>query len=123
MAASSLLQPKLHDPLFPSSQTLRTRTKSTSKPSQSSLPLKPYTCSAGPLSLEPASENPNPSPNSNDGSSSRSKDRRRAVRIAWEKLVRGSRSWRSKTRADVLERTNKVTHFVVCHLQFFGFLV
>lgn len=36
------------------------------------------------------------------------KDRRRAVRIAWEKLVRWSRSWRSKTRPDVLQRTQKV---------------
>ncbi|XP_057520276.1 glycerol-3-phosphate dehydrogenase [NAD(+)] 2, chloroplastic [Amaranthus tricolor] len=36
------------------------------------------------------------------------KDRRRAVRIAWEKLVRWSRSWRSKSRPDVLQRTQKV---------------
>ncbi|XP_075668061.1 glycerol-3-phosphate dehydrogenase [NAD(+)] 2, chloroplastic isoform X2 [Castanea sativa] len=36
------------------------------------------------------------------------KDRRRVVRLAWEKLVRWSRSWRSKTKIDVLERTNKV---------------
>ncbi|XP_030929718.1 glycerol-3-phosphate dehydrogenase [NAD(+)] 2, chloroplastic isoform X2 [Quercus lobata] len=37
------------------------------------------------------------------------KDRRRVVRLAWEKLVRWSRSWRSKTKTDdVLERTNKV---------------
>ncbi|CAA7406181.1 unnamed protein product [Spirodela intermedia] len=36
------------------------------------------------------------------------KDRRRAVRVAWEKLVRWSRSWRSRARSDVLERTKKV---------------
>ncbi|XP_066395947.1 glycerol-3-phosphate dehydrogenase [NAD(+)], chloroplastic-like [Miscanthus floridulus] len=30
------------------------------------------------------------------------KDRRRAVRIAWEKLVRWSRSWRRRNRSDVL---------------------
>lgn len=36
------------------------------------------------------------------------RDRRRAVRLAWEKLVRWSRSWRSKVKTDVLERTNKV---------------
>lgn len=36
------------------------------------------------------------------------KDRRKVVRIAWEKLVRWSRSWRSKAKTDVLERTNKV---------------
>uniref|UniRef100_A0A7C9AZ56 Glycerol-3-phosphate dehydrogenase [NAD(+)] n=1 Tax=Opuntia streptacantha TaxID=393608 RepID=A0A7C9AZ56_OPUST len=37
-----------------------------------------------------------------------SKDRRRAVRVAWEKLLRWSRSLRSKARTDVLERTQKV---------------
>ncbi|PKA51124.1 Glycerol-3-phosphate dehydrogenase [NAD(+)] 2, chloroplastic [Apostasia shenzhenica] len=36
------------------------------------------------------------------------KDRRKAVRIAWEKLVRWSRSWRFRVRGDVLERTKKV---------------
>ncbi|XP_059456359.1 glycerol-3-phosphate dehydrogenase [NAD(+)] 2, chloroplastic isoform X3 [Corylus avellana] len=38
----------------------------------------------------------------------RARDRRRAVRLAWEKLLRWSRSWRSKAKTDVLERTNKV---------------
>ncbi|XP_073021314.1 glycerol-3-phosphate dehydrogenase [NAD(+)] 2, chloroplastic [Primulina eburnea] len=38
----------------------------------------------------------------------RSKDRRKVVGLAWEKLVRWSRSWRSKAKSDVLERTNKV---------------
>ncbi|KAL2897926.1 Glycerol-3-phosphate dehydrogenase [NAD(+)] 2 chloroplastic [Bienertia sinuspersici] len=37
------------------------------------------------------------------------KDRRKAVKIAWEKLVRWSRSWRSKSRPDVLQRTQKFT--------------
>lgn len=36
------------------------------------------------------------------------KDRRKVVRLAWEKLVRWSRSWRSKAKTDVLERTKKV---------------
>ncbi|KAI5670371.1 hypothetical protein M9H77_10735 [Catharanthus roseus] len=36
------------------------------------------------------------------------KDRRKIVRVAWEKLVRWSRTWRSKAKTDVLERTNKV---------------
>ncbi|KAJ1288668.1 hypothetical protein BS78_02G105300 [Paspalum vaginatum] len=36
------------------------------------------------------------------------KDRRRAVRIAWEKLVRWSRSWRRRNHSDVLEATRKV---------------
>ncbi|PIN15084.1 Glycerol-3-phosphate dehydrogenase/dihydroxyacetone 3-phosphate reductase [Handroanthus impetiginosus] len=38
----------------------------------------------------------------------RSRDRRKVVRLAWEKLVRWSRSWRSKAKTDVLERTSKV---------------
>ncbi|KAK3014939.1 hypothetical protein RJ639_009955, partial [Escallonia herrerae] len=33
---------------------------------------------------------------------------KKVVRVAWEKLVRWSRSWRSKAKTDVLERTNKV---------------
>lgn len=37
-----------------------------------------------------------------------SKDRRQVVKVAWEKLVRWSRSLRSKAKTDVLERTNKV---------------
>ncbi|KAG5052677.1 hypothetical protein AAZX31_02G204900 [Glycine max] len=36
------------------------------------------------------------------------RDRRRIVRVAWEKIVRWSRSWRSKANTDVLQRTNKV---------------
>jgi glycerol-3-phosphate dehydrogenase (NAD+) len=36
------------------------------------------------------------------------RDRRRAVRVAWEKLVRWSRSWRRRNRSDVLETTRKV---------------
>ncbi|CAI9774925.1 unnamed protein product [Fraxinus pennsylvanica] len=38
----------------------------------------------------------------------RSKDRRKVVKLAWEKLVRWSRYWRSKAKTDVLERTKKV---------------
>ncbi|KFK36941.1 hypothetical protein AALP_AA4G192100 [Arabis alpina] len=37
-----------------------------------------------------------------------SRDQRKVVRIAWEKLVRWSRSWRAKAKTDVLERTRKV---------------
>ncbi|CAN0877219.1 Glycerol-3-phosphate dehydrogenase [NAD(+)] 2, chloroplastic [Linum grandiflorum] len=35
-------------------------------------------------------------------------DRRKVVRLAWEKLLRWSRSWRSKNNPDVLRRTKKV---------------
>ncbi|KAK4849869.1 hypothetical protein QYF36_001550 [Acer negundo] len=34
-------------------------------------------------------------------------DRRKIVRVAWEKLVSWSRSWRSKAKIDILERTKK----------------
>lgn len=37
------------------------------------------------------------------------KDRRKVVKFAWEKLLRWSRSWRSKAGTDVLYRTNKVS--------------
>jgi glycerol-3-phosphate dehydrogenase (NAD+) len=36
------------------------------------------------------------------------RDQRKVVRIAWEKLVRWSRSLRAKAKTDVLERTRKV---------------
>ncbi|XP_008233889.1 PREDICTED: glycerol-3-phosphate dehydrogenase [NAD(+)] 2, chloroplastic [Prunus mume] len=60
-------------------------------------------CAATPE--QPASESPDPVPGT---ALVRTRDRRRAVRLAWEKLVRWSRSWRSKAKTDVLERTNKV---------------
>ncbi|XP_038893107.1 glycerol-3-phosphate dehydrogenase [NAD(+)] 2, chloroplastic isoform X2 [Benincasa hispida] len=43
-----------------------------------------------------------------DSGPERIQNRRRVVRLAWEKLVRWSRSLRFKTKTDVLERTNKV---------------
>ncbi|KAL6126858.1 hypothetical protein ACLB2K_074903 [Fragaria x ananassa] len=51
---------------------------------------------------------PQPEPEFPDPTSEPTRDRRRAVRLAWEKLVRWSRSLRSKTKTDILERTNKV---------------
>ncbi|EMS46262.1 Glycerol-3-phosphate dehydrogenase [NAD(P)+] [Triticum urartu] len=58
-----------------------------------------------------ASDAPPPDAETDEGEAPRSgrKDRRRVVRIAWEKLVRWSRSWRSRNRSDVLETTRKVT--------------
>ncbi|XP_037419638.1 glycerol-3-phosphate dehydrogenase [NAD(+)], chloroplastic-like isoform X1 [Triticum dicoccoides] len=57
-----------------------------------------------------ASDVPPPDAETDEGEAPRSgrKDRRRVVRIAWEKLVRWSRSWRSRNRSDVLETTRKV---------------
>ncbi|XP_026388757.1 glycerol-3-phosphate dehydrogenase [NAD(+)] 2, chloroplastic isoform X2 [Papaver somniferum] len=92
--------------------------------------LKPLYCSAlssgaidPPQPKPPPIEdipNPNPSggerrdsisiPSSSSGSTteSRKKDRRKTVKLAWEKLVRWSRSWRNKNKTDVLQRTKKV---------------
>nr|XP_045083908.1 glycerol-3-phosphate dehydrogenase [NAD(+)], chloroplastic isoform X1 [Aegilops tauschii subsp. strangulata] len=57
-----------------------------------------------------ASDAPPPDADTDEGEAPRGgrKDRRRVVRIAWEKLVRWSRSWRSRNRSDVLETTRKV---------------
>lgn len=41
------------------------------------------------------------------------RDQRKVVRIAWEKIVRWSRSLRAKAKTDVLERTRKVRYTVV----------
>ncbi|XP_078169137.1 NAD-dependent glycerol-3-phosphate dehydrogenase family protein isoform X1 [Carex rostrata] len=78
-----------------------------------SSPQSRYTycpCSAGTLDPDPASEEPDLSSTSITTSFGGGKDRnrRRAVRIAWEKLVRWSRSWRSRNKSDVLEKTRKV---------------
>ncbi|KAE8702284.1 hypothetical protein F3Y22_tig00110483pilonHSYRG00053 [Hibiscus syriacus] len=54
-----------------------------------------------------------PDKNSLQLSPERTRDRRKVVRIAWEKLVRWSRSWRSRAKTDVLERTKKATKEVV----------
>ncbi|KAL1349649.1 hypothetical protein HN51_026162 [Arachis hypogaea] len=61
-----------------------------------------HTHSHTPSSSSPSLQ-PQPEPDSDS-----TRDRRRAVRVAWEKLVRWSRSWRSKNKTDVLERTKKV---------------
>ncbi|PIA37429.1 hypothetical protein AQUCO_03000186v1 [Aquilegia coerulea] len=54
---------------------------------------------------------PSPPPAAPAPDSAAPKDRRKIVRVAWEKLVRWSRSWRSKNTTlddDVLNRTKKV---------------
>lgn len=63
---------------------------------------------AGNIDPTPADEGPNPISSVGAGGQEGGKGRRRAVRIAWEKLVRWSRFWRSKARSDVLEQTKKV---------------
>ncbi|KAL5974801.1 Threonine aldolase [Asimina triloba] len=92
-----------HSPYFPPK---RLSLSLTSSP-------RPCPCSAAldsPEGGDPESElqNANPASTATTASPNVRKDRRRAVRMAWEKLVRWSRSWRSKAKVDVLERTKKV---------------
>lgn len=67
------------------------------------LPFEPprFRCSA----LPPVSE---PEPESLALSVDGPKERRKIVRLAWEKLARWSRFLQSKAKTDVLERTNKI---------------
>lgn len=106
---AAVLEASVLNPLSYPLQNLRP-VKPPPKPLSLSLisPSKPYLCSAenAQEDSDPAPADPNP--NSDIGPPSVRKDRKRAVRIAWEKLVRWSRSWRSKAKTDVLERTNKV---------------
>ncbi|XP_009798483.1 glycerol-3-phosphate dehydrogenase [NAD(+)] 2, chloroplastic isoform X1 [Nicotiana tabacum] len=64
--------------------------------------------SAAPGAVEPLSPEPEPEPESLALSLDGPRERRRVVRLAWEKLVRWSRSLRSKAKTDVIERTNKI---------------
>lgn len=121
--------PSLLNPIFPSnSNPYRRHLRVSKKPPTLLLRLHspastadPPCCTASPPSTTPPplpgdEESPPP-----DSSPDRTRDRRRAVRLAWEKLVRWSRSWRSKAKTDVLERTNKVKS-IPFSLFLFGFL-
>ncbi|XP_010931379.1 glycerol-3-phosphate dehydrogenase [NAD(+)] 2, chloroplastic isoform X1 [Elaeis guineensis] len=111
-------EPSLVAPLFPSAAPRRNLSPSEGnlgfrlKPFRLSIVSPPVPhpcpCSAGTLDPEPAKENPTLNSSTKVGGREGGRDRRRAVRIAWEKLVRWSRSWRSKAKSDVLERTKKV---------------
>ncbi|XAR66036.1 Glycerol-3-phosphate dehydrogenase (NAD(+)) [Bertholletia excelsa] len=72
-----------------------------------------WSCFAGSVDPPPppppaAVAEPDPNLTSDSATDWTTKDRRKVVRLAWEKLVRWSRSWRSKAKTDVLQRTNKV---------------
>lgn len=67
--------------------------------------------SADPQQTADSSSVPSSSSAGDDPLPERTRDRRKVVRLAWEKLVRWSRSWRSKAKTDVLERTKKVGLF------------
>ncbi|XP_020584383.1 glycerol-3-phosphate dehydrogenase [NAD(+)], chloroplastic isoform X2 [Phalaenopsis equestris] len=70
--------------------------------------LSPDHCPLAAFNLDQAEERINSLSSAVSGAPEGGKDRRRAVRIAWEKLVRWSRSWRSRARIDVLQQTKKV---------------
>ncbi|XP_026661132.1 glycerol-3-phosphate dehydrogenase [NAD(+)], chloroplastic isoform X3 [Phoenix dactylifera] len=117
--AALIAEPSLVAPLFPSSGAPRRNLSPSGgnlgfrlKPfplSVVSPPLPPACpCSAGTLDPDPAEERPTSNSSTKVGGRKGGRDRRRAVRIAWEKLVRWSRSWRSKAKSDILERTKKV---------------
>lgn len=61
----------------------------------------------------PPDQNQSPSESVSLEVSSTTRDRRKIVRVAWEKLLRWSRSLRSKAKTDVLERTNKVIFLIL----------
>ncbi|CAA0834485.1 Glycerol-3-phosphate dehydrogenase [Striga hermonthica] len=108
--AASLLEPP-----FSTNQSLHNPTRPSLKPQSLNLAnnfappprLRTSTapiCLCGAGEVVPAAD----IPQENSASLERIKDRRKVVRVAWEKLVRWSRSWRSRAKTDVLERTNKV---------------
>ncbi|KAK4750136.1 hypothetical protein SAY87_027585 [Trapa incisa] len=74
-----------------------------SQPSSADLPLSAHSSPSPSSSLSSSS-----SLTGDDSLPERTRDRRKVVKLAWEKLVRWSRSWRSKAKTDVLERTKKV---------------
>ncbi|XP_024971369.1 glycerol-3-phosphate dehydrogenase [NAD(+)] 2, chloroplastic isoform X1 [Cynara cardunculus var. scolymus] len=125
-----LLEPPLSTSLFSNnsssySQTqsplhfklLRTNFSSTPKFEQTVL-IRQYSTSRYTSKVCAAAIDPPPPPDQNQSPlrdakvslevASTTRDRQKIVRVAWEKLVRWSRSWRSKAKTDVLERTNKV---------------
>ncbi|XP_050385089.1 glycerol-3-phosphate dehydrogenase [NAD(+)] 2, chloroplastic [Argentina anserina] len=95
MAAPLEPPPPFLNPLLPPSSNPTRSLPHSLKFKRLNLSNNPTTCLAA--APQPQPEFPDPT-----------RDRRRAVRLAWEKLVRWSRSLRSKTKTDILERTNKV---------------
>ncbi|XP_027332926.1 glycerol-3-phosphate dehydrogenase [NAD(+)] 2, chloroplastic isoform X2 [Abrus precatorius] len=104
---AAVLEASLATPFFSSKpHTTNFPSKFHTFPSKLTLRNTHRSSSAANASLSPSSpQDPNPNTQSNSDST---RDRQRTVRLAWEKLVRWSRSWRSKAKTDVLERTNKV---------------
>lgn len=126
--ATSLLEP----PFSPNNSPISSSSKPPFRPSPNSyfLPLPRSPTATAPICLCAADEIIVPSPplpadasQEHTVSLERSRDRRKVVRVAWEKLLRWSRSWRSKAKTDVLERTKKVSYFFDYFLYFFLFVL
>ncbi|XP_054789049.1 glycerol-3-phosphate dehydrogenase [NAD(+)] 2, chloroplastic isoform X2 [Prosopis cineraria] len=113
---ATVLEPSAVNPLF----AIKSHS---SYPNYSNLKFQTFSLTSASLTLGPPDANrprcagtssPSSSPRPQDtdldteSDPDPKSDRRRAVRLAWEKLVRWSRSWRSKVKTDVIERTNKV---------------
>ncbi|RRT75248.1 hypothetical protein B296_00009622 [Ensete ventricosum] len=104
----SLPSPGPRRSISPPERKLRDHRKPSLLPVASPLFPPPCLCAARTLDVEPDGESPRRSLSCRQDGKEGGRDRRRVVRIAWEKLVRWSRSLRSKAKSDVLEGTKKV---------------
>ncbi|KAH9702918.1 glycerol-3-phosphate dehydrogenase (NAD(+)) 2 [Citrus sinensis] len=130
MAASNSIEPRLFlNPIFTTSTTTNSSTSLHIQNFKLKLPHFPtknptlvftLNSSSGSATtnnnndntiITPYPDDPDPEPVSAVSSETRTRDgrdRRKIVKVAWDKLVRWSRTWRSKAKTDILERTNKV---------------
>lgn len=135
MAASNSIEPRLFlNPIFTTSTTTNSSTSLHIQNFKLKLPHFPtknptlvftLNSSSGSATtnnnndntiITPYPDDPDPEPVSAVSSETRTRDgrdRRKIVKVAWEKLVRWSRTWRSKAKTDILERTNKVKKFYI----------
>lgn len=135
MAASNSIEPRLFlNPIFTTSTTTNSSTSLHIQNFKLKLPHFPtknptlvftLNSSSGSATtnnnndntiITPYPDDPDPEPVSAVSSETRTRDgrdRRKIVKVAWDKLVRWSRTWRSKAKTDILERTNKVKKFYI----------
>ncbi|GKU91264.1 hypothetical protein SLEP1_g5163 [Rubroshorea leprosula] len=113
---AALLEPALFFNMTPFLTSRSSQFNEIHLPNLHSKPIVITTCCASTppfLSSSTLPEDAYPEPLNN--SPDRTMDRRKVVRLAWEKLVRWSRSWRSKAKTDILERTNKVSFLFLAY--------
>ncbi|KAI9102193.1 hypothetical protein K1719_023703 [Acacia pycnantha] len=106
-AVNPMFSLKSH-PSYPNHRNLNFLTFSLKSASHSLRPPDTNRPSCAGMYSPSSSRQPHGTDLDTESDSDPTRDRRRAVRLAWEKLSRWSRSWRSKVKTDVLERTNKV---------------